>query len=143
MEHILPAPPGLNDLARVEVTHINVLDFYSPSSKGAIDHIDYAEDFRLLNLPWNQAFIVSYPAIRQSGRLFRTAGTKFLSVIGDTLWHSGSITGLKENDFIALDGSGDHPDFSAQGMFLDFGFWRVSARGATQPPALGNQMSSE
>jgi len=139
MEHILPAPPGLNDLARVEVTHINVLDFYNPVFKGAIDHIDYAEDFRLLNLPWNQAFIVSYPAIRQSGRLFRTAGTKFLSVIGDTLWHSGSITGLKQNDFIALDGSGDHPDFSVLGDALFFGFWRISTRGATQPPIPPNQ----
>ncbi len=138
MEHILPAPPGLNDLARVEVTHFNVLDFYSLLN-GAIDHIDYAEDIRLLNLPWNQAFIVSYPAIRQSGRLFRTAGSKFLSVIGDTLWHSGSITGLKENDFIALDGAGGNPDFSAGGDALFFGFWRISTRGATQPPIPPNQ----
>src|SRR5574341_254524 len=71
MEHILPAPPGPTDLARVEVTHIYNGDAYLPFD--AIDHIDYAEDIRLLNLPWNQAFIVSYPAIRQSGKFYRAS----------------------------------------------------------------------
>ncbi|NIR73214.1 T9SS type A sorting domain-containing protein [candidate division KSB1 bacterium] len=135
MEHILPVPPGQNDLARVEVTHIFEEDAYL--ALDPIDHIDYSEDIRLLNLQWNQAFIVSYPAIRQSGRLYRA--TEFLSVIADTLWRSGSITGLTANDFIALDGSGDHPDFSDQGDFLFFGFWRISTRGATLPPIPPNQ----
>jgi hypothetical protein len=137
MEHILPAPPGLNDLARVEVTHFNVLDFYRPAFQGAIDHIDYAEDIRLINLSWNQAFIVSYPAIRQNNRFYRA--TKFLSVIADTAWQRGSITGLKATDFVALDGAGGRPDFSEQGAAVYFGFWRISTRGATQPPIPANQ----
>lgn len=130
MEHILPAPPGPNDLTRVEVTHIFNGDAYLPFE--AIDHIDYSEDIRLLNLQWDQAFIVSYPAIRQSGKFYRA--TQRLIVIADTLWKSGSLTGLKANDFIALDGSNDKPDFSSRGDFLFFGFWRISTRGATLPP---------
>lgn len=42
--------------------------------------------------------------IRQGGKLYRA--TKFLSVVADTLSQIGSITGLKENDFIAIDGKG-------------------------------------
>jgi hypothetical protein len=137
MEHILPAPEGLNDLARVEVTHINVLDFYYPFFDGAIDHIDYAEDIRLLNLPWNQAFIRSFPAIQQSGRIFRA--NVFLQVVADTLWRRGSFTGLGAFDFVALDGSGDRPDFGVFGDTLRFGFWRISTRGATLPPIPPNQ----
>ncbi|MCI0695380.1 Ig-like domain-containing protein [candidate division KSB1 bacterium] len=135
MEHILPVPPGVNDLTRVEVTHIYNGDAYLPFD--AIDHIDYAEDIRLLNLQWDQAFIVSYPAIRQSGKFFRA--TQRLIVIADTLWMSGSLAGLKANDFIALDGSGDKPDFSDRGGFSFFGFWRISTRGATLPPIPPNQ----
>jgi hypothetical protein len=135
MEHILPAPPGPNDLTHVEVTHIFNGDAYLPLD--AIDHIDYAEDLKLLNLQWDQAFIVSYPAIRQSGRFYRA--TQRLIVIADTLWRHGALTGLKAIDFIALDGSGDKPDFSDRGDFLFFGFWRISTRGATLPPIPANQ----
>ncbi len=135
MEHLLPAPPGPNDLAQVEVTHIYEGDAYLPLE--AIDHIDYAEDIRLLDLPWNQAFIRSFPAIRQSGRVFRA--NVFVQVVADTLWHSGSLSGLTASSFTALDGSGAHPDFSDRGDFLSFGFWRVSSRGATQPPIPPNQ----
>jgi len=130
MEHILPAPPGATDLSLVSVAHIYNGNAYLPLD--AIDHIDFAEDIKLFNLPWNQAFIVSHPAIRQGSKLFRA--TQRLIVIADTVWHSGSLTGLKANDFIALDGSNDKPDFSNRGDFLYFGFWRVSSRGATQPP---------
>lgn len=135
MEHILPAPPGPSDLTRLEVTHIYDGDAYLPLE--AIDHIDYAEDIRLLNLPWNQAFIRSFPAIRQSGRIFRA--NVFLQAVADTLWHSGSLAGLTAISFTALDGSGDHPDFSEGGDFLYFGFSRLSSRGATQPPFPPNQ----
>ncbi|MCL4707421.1 T9SS type A sorting domain-containing protein [bacterium] len=135
MQHILPAPPGPSDLTRLEVTHIYDGDAYLPLE--AIDHIDYAEDIRLLDLPWNQAFIRSFPAIRQSGRIFRA--NVFLQVVADTLWHSGSLTGLTASSFTALDGSGDHPDFSDVGDFLYFGFSRLSSRGATQPPLPPNQ----
>ncbi|MGH7455222.1 MAG: Ig-like domain-containing protein, partial [bacterium] len=111
-------------------------DAYLPFGE-AIDHIDYAENIRLLNLQWDQAFIVSYPALRQSGKFYRA--TQRLIVIADILWRSGSLTGLRANDFIALDGSGDKPDFSDQGDSLFFGFWRISTRGATLPPIPPNQ----
>lgn len=135
MEHILPAPPGPNDLTVVSVTHIYDGDAYLPLD--AVDHIDCSEGIKLFNLPWNEAFVVSYPAIRQSGKLYRA--TQRLMVIADTAWSSGSLTGLTANDFIALDGSNDKPDFSEQGDFLYFGFWRVSSRGATLPPIPPNQ----
>ena len=131
MEHILPAPPGPEDLTRVEVTHIFNGEAFI-SFLDSIYTIDYSENIRLLNLQWDQAFIVSYPAIRQSNKYFRA--TQFLSVIGDTMWTSGMITGLTADDFIALDGSDDKPDFSDSGSFLFFGFWRISTRGVTLPP---------
>lgn len=135
MKHTLPVPPGQNDLTRVDVTHIYEADAFLALDD--ITHIDYSEDIRLLNLSWEQAFIVSYPAIRQSGRVYRA--NDFLSVIGHTQWTSGSLTGLTADDFIALDGSGGHPDFSDAGDFLYFGFWRISTRGATQPPIPPNE----
>jgi hypothetical protein len=55
------------------------------------------------------------------------------------LWRRGSLTGLGAFDFIALDGSGDRPDFGVFGDPLRFGFWRVSSRGATLPPIPPNQ----
>lgn len=131
MEHILPAPPGPGDLTTVQVTHIYNGDAYL--ALDSVHYINYSEDIRLLSLPWDQAFIRSYPAIRQSGNLFR-ASSQYLTVIGDTMWTAGTLQGLTANDFIALDGSGEKPDFSNQGAFLYFGFWRVSSRGTTLPP---------
>jgi len=139
MELILPPPPGPNDVVSVQVTHIYEAQFHLPSN--GIDHIDFSEDIRLLNLPYEGAFRSSYPLIRQDGRFYRTSAQKFIvQVIGHTQWTSGSLTELIANDFTAMDGSGDHPDFSAQGDTLFFGFWRALSRSATLPTFPANQV---
>ncbi len=132
MRHILPVPPGLTDLSRVEVTHLYISQIYWARFDGPIDHIDFSEDIRLLGLPWAQAFVTSSLVIRQGLKSYRTSA--FLSVVAETTWVTGSLPGLTANDFIALDGSSDKPDFSQGGGFMEFGIWRVHTRGATQPP---------
>ena len=128
MQHILPEPSTPQDLTRIEVIHLKIEVVFGIDS---IAYIDYSEDIRLLNLPWPDAFVVSAPLIRHGGRYYRS--TEFISVIGDTAWTSGTLNGLTEDDFVALDGSGDHPDFSTVGL-MQVGYWRLHTRGFTQPP---------
>jgi hypothetical protein len=42
-------------------------------------------------------------------------------------------------DFVATDGSGDNPDFSANGALLHLGFTRSNSRGSTLPPVPSDQ----
>jgi hypothetical protein len=49
------------------------------------------------------------------------------------------LSQLTATDFVAADGSGDHPDFSARGSSIRFGFTRNNSRTISQPPVPGNQ----
>lgn len=132
MSHHLPYPPGPEDLAYVAVGHIYNFSDYNPSFLGPVASLDFTQDLRLLNLPWDQAFMRSYPLIKQNGRLFRA--DQYIEVVGHTSWTTGTAAGLTAEDFEALDGSMDHPDFSSNGAYLEFGYWRSSSRSQTLPP---------
>lgn len=131
MQHILPSPPSPTAVGLIEVAHIYEAESYDPATLGAIDHIDYAEDTGLLNLPYTGAFVRSFALVEQNGMTYRSAAV--LIVMGATGWVSGSLPGLKASDFIALDGSGRKPDFSESGAPLKFGFWRNHSRVGDTP----------
>jgi hypothetical protein len=54
-------------------------------------------------------------------------------------WETKSLNQLTANDFVAVDGSGDHPNFLINGGTMRFGFTRINSRGDTQPPFPSDQ----
>lgn len=54
-------------------------------------------------------------------------------VTGTTSWTHGSLAALTANDFVALDGSNEKPDFSDSGAPMKFGFWRNHSRVGDTP----------
>jgi len=131
MTYTLPTPPQL-ELTRITVVHLYTATPYLPTRQGAIDHVDFRQDARMLSLPWDQAFTTTQAALRQGGRIFQS--THFVRTVGTTTWESSALLELKADAFVASDGSGDHPDFSETGGPIEFGFVRLNSRLADQPP---------
>ena len=136
MTHNLPPQPP-DTLAEIMVTHLYLGNSYDPGLQGAIDHIDYAEDGKMLSLPWPDAHSITYLALVQANRLFLS--NDFIDFIGNTTWQSDTLTNLMASDFAADDGSGDQPDFSAAGGVIQFGYTRFNTRTETLPPVPSNQ----
>ncbi len=136
MTHTLPPQPP-NVRAEIEVTHLYLGGSYDPGLQGAIDHIDYAEDGKMLSLPWPDAHSITFLALVQANRLFLS--NDFIGFIGNTTWQSDALTNLTANDFTADDGSGDPPDFSASGGVIQFGYTRSNTRTETLPPVPPDQ----
>lgn len=129
--HTLPTPPDLQ-LTQLTVAHLYTATLYNPATQGAITTVDFQQDARLLNLPWDQAFTTTQVALRQGGRLF--SSERFVRTIATLAWEPSALTALAQEDFVAADGSGDHPDFSATGAAIAFGFVRLNSRLAASPP---------
>lgn len=139
MSHRLPPVSG-SDLASLKVNHLYLSESYTPSVEGPIVAIDYQEADIILSFPFPEAFSTTQPLIEQDGRLYRSA--KFIRFIAQNSSHNWQITGLFQltaADFLAVDGSGDQPDFSASGGPLRFGFTRLNSRSSTLPPVPGSQ----
>lgn len=138
ISHRLPPVTG-EALSSVIANHI-YHERYDPRLEGEIRAIDYQEDGIILSFPFPEAFSTTQPLIEQDGRIFRA--TRFLRFIaqGSThSWETQSLNQLTAADFIAIDGSGDHPNFRANGSAMRFGFTRYNTRGSTQPPVPGDQ----
>jgi hypothetical protein len=104
---------------------------YDPQTQGAIHVIDYSEDgISLQNSPLS---------FTESAMLLEQAGRRYIANIRDlspdvlpTLWSAVEIrSSLLAKDFNLIDGpacrTGEAcPDFSAQGMPMRFGHWRIS-----------------
>jgi hypothetical protein len=136
MVHTLP-PVSPGELTEVKVTHLFQGGYYFPLLQGAINHIDYSEDSILLSLPWPDAFSTTQVALEQNGRIFQT-NTTALRFIGNLSWKRATLGNLTAVDFSAADGSGDHPDFSAAGDLIHFGYTRYNSRTNTLPPVPPN-----
>jgi hypothetical protein len=137
MSHSLPSVTG-NDLATIAVTHVFLGESYDPAIQGPITAIDYQEAGIILSFPFPEAFSTTQPVIEQDGRIFRSPEfIRFIAENSSHNWEFKSLDLLSSADFIAVDGSGDSPDFSAGGSPLQFGFTRVNTRGSTQPPVPG------
>lgn len=76
----------------------------------------------------------------QGGRIYRSPEfIRFIAQNSSHDWESKSLLQLAAADFIAVDGSGDHPDFSVNGGVIQFGFTRTNSRSSTLPPFPGDQ----
>ena len=102
--------------------NLKVIAIYSPVVSGAIQQIDYAEDGEMLNgFGTGQATGL---ALLQNGIYYiRTA-----AYVNQSAWTHNTLTGLRTSDLVQLGGSG-HPDFSATGAPITFGFARDNATG--------------
>jgi len=139
MSHRLPPVSGA-DFATLAVTHIYTVESYDPSVEGPITALDYEEIGIILSFPFPEAFSTTQPVIYQGGRLFRSPQfIRFIAENSSHNWEFGKLFNLTATDFLAVDGSGDHPDFSVNGAQLQFGFTRTNSRSSTLPPVPEDQ----
>ncbi len=107
---------------------------YDPAAMGAIGAIDYSErSFLFTGVDQGQA---SSLLILQNGRLYAMDPARVAPIrTTTTAWTRHSRTGLKAEDFIARSAGAAplHPDFSATGAPLQFGFLRESSTVAPDP----------
>ena len=107
---------------------------YDPVTQGAIDHLDYQEDNILVGVTpaHNSPQVDGFFVIEQDGTIFtpRTHPT-----ITSTAWQTYSSTSLQATDFYQFDSQieGIHPDFSAQGGPITFGYARYRDRYENDP----------
>ena len=70
----------------------------------------------------------SAPAIQQDGKLFLPGSILFNQVlVNQNVWTTESLLSLAEQDFRTLIDLDDHPDFSANGSSIKFGFVRQNS----------------
>jgi hypothetical protein len=140
MSHRL-GPVSTGDFHTVSVTHVYQVANYTPILQGAISAIDYGESGIILSFPFDEAFSTTQPVIVQDGVTYRS--TKFLRFIaqnGSHSWESKTLNQLTAEDFIPVGGpENQHPNFSASGSRMQFGFARSNSRSSTLPPVPAEQ----
>ncbi|MGQ0600350.1 MAG: Ig-like domain-containing protein [Anaerolineales bacterium] len=140
MSHRLPPVSGSGGNT-IFVTHIHKFRFYHPRLQGVLRAIDYRESGIVLSFPFPEAFSTTQPVVVQDGRTYRSP--KFLRFVAQNsshAWETKALLQLTAADFIRVGGSeNDHPDFSASGDTIQFGFTRINSRSSTLPPVPGNQ----
>ncbi|MFO1350014.1 MAG: hypothetical protein U1F68_04770 [Gammaproteobacteria bacterium] len=110
---------------------------YTPSTQGAISHLDFSYDFgafdpSLLINPRINVLGLRYPLIiEQGGRTYRLVGNLDLP----QYWQQYTRNGLTAQDFSLPANPDEHPDFSASGSAMRFGFWQQYRRDAGTPPS--------
>jgi len=95
---------------------------YDPSKQGAIDHLDFSEDTINLGAPSGQ---LAELLIVQNGHYYG----QIASPITQSVWTTNSFTGLTPDVFYGFESNSvaitsSHPDFSATGAPMTFGFVR-------------------
>ncbi|MCB0209945.1 MAG: cadherin-like domain-containing protein [Anaerolineae bacterium] len=136
IEQVVPPVPT-GQVYQISLTHLYLGANYDPASQGAIATLDYSESVRIVASNNPQPFVRSIPIVVQGGRIYRA--TAFLDSFATASWESLSLSGLDEQDFIAFDDANAHPDFSAQGQPISFGFFRGLSRTQTAPAIPANQ----
>lgn len=104
-------------------------DTYTPATQGAISSLTYSENQTRLFADWSPALVGASAALFQDGRVF--LGPWFNFGPGNFSWTSLSQVGLGATDFGELVGMNyaptSHPDFSASGSPLQFGYVRANS----------------
>lgn len=128
---------GVSAPHTITTVHLDLLHSYNPASRGPIDHIDYQVDQILLRatpVHWTTP-VYGYLLVVQNGIIYRGGQT----IINSPTWQTSTLNGLQATDFHPLDNptSSSHPDFSAQGPPLTFGYASFVGQtfsAPTQPP---------
>ncbi len=115
---------------RSMVVELKTSAVVSPATLGGITHVDYAEDH------YCECFgggVLWGPALEQNGTYYIVVGNVMPNGI-NSVWGNEILMGLTENDFVEVDvnsatwsNPNSHPDFSAAGSPVTFGFVRAKA----------------
>jgi hypothetical protein len=119
----LNSTQGSATAGQVAVFSIKPGASYTPSTQGAIRSVDYSEDSILL--VGGGGGQTSAPALRQNGTIYTLVFGGGAFGTPDGAWTAHSITGLEQDDFRTLTSADEHPDFSANGTRIEFGFMRA------------------
>jgi hypothetical protein len=117
MTNLLAASPS-----RVDGYHLCPSAIYSPAEHGVIHSINASIDACLVSStnPTQMHDGMGFGfALRQNGKLYRAGYSVTTHVIA---WNTHTVNGLTAADFTTLAGPNDHPDFSAGGSPVTFGF---------------------
>jgi len=110
-------------LVTIHGIHIKPSAVYDPSVRGAILSIDYSEDSLLIyGFPGGEGQYAA-PALRQGGYYYYAGGW----ITPEYSWVHHAATGLTAESFLRLtppEPLTEHPDFSAAGGPIEFGFLR-------------------
>jgi hypothetical protein len=107
----------------IGVTHVFLGANFNPSIQGAIDHIDYTETRIEFAPPWSGAAIGATFVLRQGGVDYYSSDLTFTN----STWNTISLNNLKAIDF----GSSSHPDLSATGGPIQFGYERSNTNSSS------------
>ncbi|MBI4479302.1 MAG: SBBP repeat-containing protein [Acidobacteria bacterium] len=119
--------------------HRHLASTFDPRTRGAIDFIDYSEDARFLGVGSGDGQGTG-PALRQNGKVY-VAGNLVTGVPAS--WTRLGLSGLRAQQFVELIGgstfldSNSHPDFSANGSPIDFGFRRANSSAGQYSSSFG------
>ena len=123
------------DLAGFNMLALNSAATYDPSSQGAILSIDYAYD--VIHLGGNVAVAVA-PGLSQGGKTYRFFNGGQAAIA--SVWSAIAANGLTSFSFHEVTNSGvyattidanSHPDFSASGGQITFGYIVANGWGGT------------
>lgn len=96
---------------------------YNPKIQGAIAAINYSEDSILIS-SFGEGHATG-PALRQNGKFYFTTSKNRL-IIPHNSWTHGEKLNLHAHDFRTPENPNEHPDFSANGSIIEFGFFRAN-----------------
>jgi hypothetical protein len=116
---VYPASRGVN--SNVIGLHWHVDAIYNPQTQGAIAAIDYSEDAILI-----QGFGEGQAAglaVRQNQQVYLPVSRLITPEPG---WTHKELGDLQAQDFVAIGTTNQHPDFSANGAPIQFGFFRAN-----------------
>jgi hypothetical protein len=116
----------------ITVAHVYQGASYDPAVDGPIYAIDYDEDQIQETPPFPGAFISATPLLQQGGVFYYGPDITFVN----TVWLQAVRSGLVATDFTS--GTNTHPDFSANGGVIRFGY----ARSNINPGALAANFRS-
>lgn len=135
MVYNLPRPANSADLSSIMVLYKFTGNYYVPGVTGSISSLTYEEDVRHEQNA-EQPFVLSFPVIFQSGKIFRA--NRNIMFTNPGTWHKGKLEVLTSNNFINIDGTNSRPDFSTAGDTIYFGFERSRSRSFLQSDSLYN-----
>jgi hypothetical protein len=106
---------------------------YDPATQGAISSVSYSFDLMLLN--GGDSGTVGYGSLLFQGGSYYLGGNSVLTTIEPVrnLWVHHDLLPLFAGDFLDVSGSGAHPDFSATGSPILFGYYGSNGTGISSP----------
>jgi hypothetical protein len=112
----------LGDLSQIiSVASLNSQAVYDPATSGAIATISYSMDAMETSSD-NSAGVYEELVLYQNGTYFVPLANQYVTQTGD--WSAIAQSGLTSSAFTS--GTAPHPDFSAQGAPIEFGYMSIT-----------------